>query len=55
MLLRPSASSMPMMVWPVSPKTTSTPRRSRVLGEEGYAAKRVSLVVGSGSGNGVNG
>src|SRR5829696_6192360 len=49
MRLRPSASSMPMTVCPVSPNTTSTPRRSRYSASR-YAANRVSLVVGSGSG-----
>src|SRR4029079_2392026 len=49
MLLRPSASSMPMTVWPVRPKTTSTPSRSRYSASR-YAARRVSVVVGSGSG-----
>src|SRR4029079_7618601 len=48
MLLRPSASSMPMTVWPVRPETTSTPSRSRYSASR-YAARRVSVVVGSGS------
>ncbi len=40
---------MPITVCPVSPKMTSTPSRSRYSASK-YAAMRVSVVVGSGSG-----
>ena len=43
-----------MTVWPVRPNTTSTPSRSRYSVSR-YAANRVSLVVGSGSGIDVDG